>query len=324
MGIYIWGTGCSAGEAIRQGLKLDKITAFVDNFPVQDTFMGKTVIKPSQIQTEDVELMIITSRQSEEIRNQCLELGLKSEVLFFLKNSYVLKDLNGTCIAAETILGSKLVSELKEECRMIRKPSGCPDLLPPSRETESDYVRTKALEMLSLEVKNVPGAIAELGVFRGYFAKLMNTLLPERKLYLFDSFEGFLPEEAKREIEQGTCTESMLASHRNTGVEKVLEIMPYPEKIVTCVGYFPQSLNGLEEVFSLVSLDGDFEETTYEGLKYFWPRLSKGGYLMLHDYNSQNLSGVKKAVKRYEKDLGVYLPKVPICDIGGTLVLCKP
>ena len=36
MGIYIWGTGCGASEIIERGMELEKITAFVDSFPMSE------------------------------------------------------------------------------------------------------------------------------------------------------------------------------------------------------------------------------------------------------------------------------------------------
>ena len=43
---------------------------------------------------------------------------------------------------------------------------------------------------------------------------------------------------------------------------------------------------------------------------------------MIHDYNNF-LGCAKKAVARYEKENGVLLAKVPICDNQGTLVITK-
>lgn len=37
MGIYVWGTGCGASELIERGMSLDRITAFVDSFPIGDS-----------------------------------------------------------------------------------------------------------------------------------------------------------------------------------------------------------------------------------------------------------------------------------------------
>ena len=99
--------------------------------------------------------------------------------------------------------------------------------------------------------------------------------------------------------------------------------MPRPKHIVVKPGFFPKSLDGMEEQFCLVSLDVDFAKTTLDGLRYFWPRLNKGGYLMLHDWGSPKLPGVAEALKAYEAEIGESIPGIPLCDAGGTLVLCK-
>jgi O-methyltransferase len=51
---------------------------------------------------------------------------------------------------------------------------------------------------------NVSGSVAELGVFEGEFAKHINKQFPERKLYLFDTFDGFSDEDIKKEKEIGS------------------------------------------------------------------------------------------------------------------------
>ena len=87
-------------------------------------------------------------------------------------------------------------------------------------------------------------------------------------------------------------------------------------------GLFPESLQGLEETFSFVSIDVDFEQAMYDGISYFYPRLSKGGYIFIHDYNSK-FRGVKEALKRYEADNNIKLAKVPLPDADGSVVLAK-
>ena len=171
------------------------------------------------------------------------------------------------------------------------------------------------MELLCRRLETVTGAAAELGVYRGFFARCINQLLPDRKLYLFDSFEGF--------AEEVRASDSFQAAHRNTAVDKVLAIMPHPETITVKPGFFPGSLEGLEEKFCLVSLDVDFYQTTLEGLRYFWPRIEQGGYLLLHDWGSPKLPGVAKALADYEAEIRTHIPAVPLCDVGGSLILCR-
>ena len=81
-------------------------------------------------------------------------------------------------------------------------------------------------------------------------------------------------------------------------------------------------MGGLEDSFAFVSLDMDFEDSIYDGMEYFYPRLSEGGYIFVHDYNS-DLRGVERAIDRYESKLGKTICKMPLCDANGTLVITK-
>src|SRR4051812_35726084 len=56
-----------------------------------------------------------------------------------------------------------------------------------------DYIRLSTLELVSFEInKNIPGgSVAELGVYKGKFARFINQYFPQRSLFLFDTFEGF-------------------------------------------------------------------------------------------------------------------------------------
>lgn len=78
----------------------------------------------------------------------------------------------------------------------------------------------------------------------------------------------------------------------------------------------------MEDQFVFVSLDVDLEDSIYEGLNYFYPRLVHGGYIFVHDYTSKCL-GVEVAVDKYEKAMKCILPKVPLLDVNGTLVITK-
>ena len=315
MGIYVWGTGCGASELIEAGLEKEKIAAFVDSFPMGETFLGRKVLLPEQLPGKDCDLLIITARHAEAIGNRCRDLGIPEEKCLFLKNNMILTDRNASCSGAEAFLGEELLKKLLPGQHVVPTPGQLADSDLDPRDLSNDYVRLATLELLCRRLEHVPGATAELGVYRGFFARCINQLLPNRKLYLFDSFEGF--------AENACASESFQAAHRNTAIHKVLAIMPHPEMITVKPGFFPESLEGLEERFCLVSLDVDFYQTTLDGLRYFWPRLERGGYLMLHDWGSQSLPGVRQALEDFEREMGERLPAVPLCDVGGSLVICK-
>lgn len=315
MSIYVWGTGCGAAELIRQGLALERIQAFVDSYPNGDTFLGKPVLLPRQLEPSRFQLLIVTTRHTQAVAQQCRELGIPEEKLLFLKNYGILSDRNAGCAAAQALLGREFLSRLLPRQRILSTPDFLSSPALPEKELDNDYVRLSTLELLCRRLSSVPGAAAELGVYQGFFARCINLLLPERPLYLFDSFQGFSQEDAPDAAFQ--------AAHANTTIARVLARLPHPEMAHLYPGFFPDSLNGLEETFCLVSVDVDFPAATLAGLSYFWPRLSPGGYLLLHDWANPSLPGVAEALRQYESRLGHSLPSVPLCDTGGTLVLCK-
>ncbi len=52
-----------------------------------------------------------------------------------------------------------------------------------------DYFRYRTFELAAREIKNrkVKGNVAEVGVFKGQFSRLINEIFPEKTLYLLNS-----------------------------------------------------------------------------------------------------------------------------------------
>lgn len=322
MELYVYGTGCGAGELIDSGLDLGQLRAFVESAPQPVAcFMGKPVISPEELAGRNYDLLIVTSRDVSAIARRCEAAGIDKTRVLYLKDHYTLTDRNPGYEKAAELLPEAVLKLLQSPPKIVKEPPWEASGSLPANALENDYVRVKTLEALCARLADVPGAAAELGVYKGAFARCINALLPDRKLYLFDSFAGFDPREARREGALRPLGQGFLESHKNTAAELVLRALPHPEQAVLMPGLFPASLKGLEERFALVSLDVDLEESTLAGLRYFYPRLSPGGYLLLHDYNSPKLTGVRAALARYEAELGRRLPSVPLCDVNGSLVI---
>ena len=319
MDLYVWGTGCGAGELADCGLDVSLVTAFIDSAPAAESFLGRPVLRPEELRGRAVGFILVASRHAEEIAAQAAALGIEKEKLLFVRGNWQLADRNRDYTAAEGLLDADFLASLRAPQRVVRDPLWAEGKDGPlsDRDLENDYVRVRTLEALCRRLSSVPGAAAELGVYRGGFARCLNALLPERTLYLFDTFSGF------DEAEAAGAAAGFVAAHRNASAERVLSLLPHPEKAVLRPGIFPATAEGLEgERFCLVSLDADLEESTLAGLRFFIPRLSKGGYLLLHDWDTPRLEGVRRALARYEAEVGRALPAVPLCDLNGTLVIC--
>ena len=184
-----------------------------------------------------------------------------------------------------------------------------------------DYIRLATLEAISYEItqKGLPGNVAELGVYKGKFARFINFYFKDRKLYLFHTFESFDERDVKNEKEKGLSSGSQDFSA--TSVDSVLKIMPYPQNCIPVKGFFPESAVNIEDRFIYVNLDADLYEPVYAGLKFFYPRLNKGGYIFIHDFNNPNYKGARLAVETFceENNIGF----VPIPDSSGTAIIAK-
>jgi O-methyltransferase len=180
----------------------------------------------------------------------------------------------------------------------------------------------------------IPGNIAECGVFRGMFAKRLNRLFHGRKLYLFDTFEGFSKQsiiEADKREESEAFRDWVLdrfdkdlndTCFSDTSPEFVMSQMPFPKNIVMKQGFVPNTFKDVDDTFAFVSLDMDIYEPTFEALKFFWYKMSVGGMLLLHDYIDVHLTGIKTAVQDFEAWLGYDVPKF-VCADNRTLAIIK-
>jgi O-methyltransferase len=187
--------------------------------------------------------------------------------------------------------------------------------------SDGDFVRNSTLELVAQEIQanNVQGAVAELGVFRGEFAKLINRAFPDRKLYLFDTFEGFYSENVS--VDKSKQYSADLNDFTNTSVELVMRKMRFPENCIVRKGYFPNSFTGIDEKYAFVSIDCDLYKPMYEGLNRFWEFMSDGGYIFIHDYQNEIYSGAKAAVRQFCTEQGITL--VPMSDAWGTAIIAK-
>ena len=182
--------------------------------------------------------------------------------------------------------------------------------------------RSAVLELMSREIirYKVDGAAAELGVYRGDFAKKINHFLPDKKLYLFDTFEGFDKRDTSFDIQSGLRSR-VPSDFSQTSEELVLSKMQHPENCIIRKGWFPDTAEGIDDTFCFVSIDADLYQPILAGLKFFYPRLVHGGVIMVHDFNNSEYGGSRKAVREFCEDNRIGY--VCLHDSLGTAVIVK-
>lgn len=177
------------------------------------------------------------------------------------------------------------------------------------------------LLLRTILINRISGDFAELGIYKGDTAKLIHYYAPDRRLHLFDTFEGFTQNDISEELHQtGMSVSKNLFS--NISLEEVRKyISPKNDHVLFYKGYFPESLpKDLDRLsFAFVHLDVDLYNPTLRGLEFFYEKLNTGGILITHDYNAW--IGVRKAVDEFFKDKPEIL--IPMPDKSGSAVIIK-
>ena len=165
--------------------------------------------------------------------------------------------------------------------------------------------------------KSIPGDFVELGVARGGCAALICGVMTEdgysggdeRKLWLFDSYEG-LPDptdedfdssksvtgEHVRPLPKGSCLGTL------DEVKKLMfSVMDFPEDRINFIqGWFQDTVPVQKSIINeiaLLRLDGDWYESTKVCLEGFYDNVSSGGAIIIDDY--QSCYGCKRAVDEF-------------------------
>jgi SAM-dependent methyltransferase len=164
------------------------------------------------------------------------------------------------------------------------------------------------------------GSLAELGVYQGQSSALLSFYAKqfERKIYLLDTFEGF----AQQQYEEG-MGEGKQAAFKDVSLESAHAVVGRYEGNRWVVGMFPNSITEemRNDTYAFVSIDCDIYEPIVEGLRFFWPRMSAGGMIFIHDYSSGYWPGATRAVDEFctqNAIAGCLLP-----DYAGSYVLTR-
>ena len=172
--------------------------------------------------------------------------------------------------------------------------------------------------------KDIPGAIVECGVFKGasllrfaMFRELFENPF-SKKILGFDTFDKFPETKFSGDIEllekqiatdgqNSISTEQLHKIFAHKGIDRYIELIE--GDITKTVPEYVEKHPELK--ISILNLDTDVYEPAVTIMEYLYPRIIKGGILMIDDYGE--FPGENKAVDDYFKDKNIKIRKFPFC-----------
>jgi O-methyltransferase len=170
---------------------------------------------------------------------------------------------------------------------------------------------------------DIPGDFIETGVWRGGATIFMRAMLKawgdtSRIVWVADSFEGLPePDEHNYPKDKGDAhhTYGELAVPLQTVQENFRKYALLDNQVRFLKGWFKDTLPTAPiETLAILRLDGDMYESTMDGLKNLYAKLSPGGFLIVDDYGA--VPACKDAVHDFRRDNGISEEIIRI-DWGG-------
>jgi O-methyltransferase len=160
-----------------------------------------------------------------------------------------------------------------------------------------DPLRCYELWQLVEQTKGVPGALLEVGVWRGGTGALIaaraKQLSIDDTVFLCDTFTGVV-----KTTKVDTYYQNSKHADTSLAVVQRLTSQMNLDNVRTLQGVFPDQTGhevaGL--TFRFVHIDVDVYESAREVLEFVWPRLSPGGVVVFDDYGFASTPGVTRLV----------------------------
>ena len=167
--------------------------------------------------------------------------------------------------------------------------------------------------------RGVAGDLIETGVWRGGATIFMRAVLKaygdtQRIVWVADSFQG-LPKPDLERYSQDAGDKHWTYQELAISLDEVKSNFDryglLDDQVRFLVGWFRDTLPTAPiERLAVLRLDGDMYESTMDGLRALYPKLSPGGYVIVDDYGA--VPGCKKAVEDYRAEHSITDPIEPI------------
>ena len=164
--------------------------------------------------------------------------------------------------------------------------------------SERRYVLLSAAQSIA----NVPGDTAECGVFRGAasFLILSSQAATGKLHHVFDSFEGLSEPDARDAVDPEGVHYRWQKNDLSTPQAIAAKNLAAFDNVRYYRGWIPTRFADVESRrFSLVHIDVDLYQPTYDSLAFFYPRMNPGGLIVCDDYGFSTCPGAKSAFDEF-------------------------
>ena len=183
-----------------------------------------------------------------------------------------------------------------------------------------DVYRCYELWQLLAEVQHVPGAVLEVGTWRGGTGALLahraRQLGRRGPVYLCDTFTGVV----KAGPHDSTYTGGEHADATASQVRQVLGRVG-AEHAELLTGIFPEETGHLvdNQLIAFCHIDVDVYQSAADVLAWLWPRLAVGGLVVFDDYGFRSCDGITRLVNEHRSRPDARV----IHNLNGHAVLVK-
>jgi len=177
--------------------------------------------------------------------------------------------------------------------------------------------RCYVLQRLLQHSLQITGEVIECGVYKGGTAAMLAQILDEsaseKKLYLFDTFDGMPDTDKEKDLHQK-------GDFADTSLDEVRQFVSRASRCVYKKGFIPDTFRGLESLsVSFCHIDLDIYKSIMDSLIFIWPRMNTGGIIVFDDYGFATCPGARDAVD----DFFASQPSVPLCLHTGQAIVIK-
>jgi len=152
-----------------------------------------------------------------------------------------------------------------------------------------DIYRCYELWSLCNQLKDIPGDIIEVGVWRGGTGAILATAgSGESKVFLCDTFQGVVKAGQEDTLYKG-------GEHSDTTIEIVEQLLlELKLEAEICKGVFPEDMVDLfkHSIIKFCHIDVDTYSSAKEVFEFIWPRMASGGIVVFDDYGFWGCEGI--------------------------------